>query len=258
MYMKRRLNQALFVTVISLSPFVSVQAHNLGVQGHTFPIGEIDMRLLEAKSLARVNVHKIKHQMLKSTRSYPSSLPQYSLPPVRRTSTRYVNLTTVLNKNIMGMKQNAKGHWVWSVLWKKGTRINPLKRVRPHTALLYFNAQSRQQTRFALKLFDRFPSRVSLVETQGNPVALSNRLKKPVFYAQKKSLKRFQVRKTPSLVIPGIGKHRYRLRITVFGQPYSGVLQTASKIINATWGNNGVTQQVVQAAIKNYGTGGKK
>lgn len=241
--------------IAGAAPFVSAHAHDLGVQGVTFPIGEIDMRLLEARSLTHVNVQKIHQQMVASAKAYPSHLPQYQLPPVRKTVTRYVDLTAVLDKNIMGMKQDAQGHWVWAVLWKKGTRVNPLDRVRPHTALLYFDAESRVQTRFALALFRKFPSRVSLVETQGDPVTLSTFLRRPVFYAQKKSLDRFEVTNTPSLVLPGVGAHRERLRVTVFGPPYENAIPVAAKILNGTWPDDGITSDVLKAAVKNYGPG---
>lgn len=229
------------------------QAHDLGVQGRLYSIGEIDMRVLMARSMSHVDETKIQQQMLASTKNFTKHLPQYPLPPVRVTATRYVDPSAVLNRDITGMKQNAQGNWVWAVLWKKGTKVNPLDHVRPKTGLLYFNGLSKPQLDFAKAIYAEHPARIRLVETQGDPAVLSRLLNVPVYMAQKESLDRFQVTQTPTLVVPGTAAHAKELRVTVFGTPYVAQQADVAAILRATWQSSGVNASTATAAIKAYG-----
>ncbi|WP_156782242.1 hypothetical protein [Acidihalobacter aeolianus] len=230
-------------------------AHNLGVQGRTFPIGEVDMRLLEAQSLSHVNIKKIDAQMTRSAKEFPDHLKQFVLPAARETKTRWVDPSVVLNRNIEGMHRTAGGQWRWGVLWKQGTVVNPLKYVRPTTALLYINGLSSKQTALAASAVDQWPSRVVVIETQGDPVLLAHQLGMPVYMAKAHSLDRYQVKEVPSLVVPGPLRtgHAYDLRVTSLGLPYTGDNRIIGHILDQTWPADGVSLKLIKGSQKAYG-----
>lgn len=232
-------------------------AHDLGVQGRTYPIGEIDMRLLEAQSASKVNVKKIDAQLTKSAKRLPMHLAQYVLPAARETRTRWVDPSEVLSRDIEGMRHTANGHWVWGVFWRKGTVVNPLKYVRPTTALLYVNAHSPQQIALAKAAVNQWPSRVVVVETQGDPIQLARQIGMPVYMAQHHSLQRYQVRKVPSIVVPGPlhTVHAFDLRVTAIGLPYVSGKALVGRILAQTWPASGVNMKMIKAAEKAYGGG---
>jgi len=219
----KTLSKYFFVSILGLAALSTIgRAENLGVHGHTWPIIEIDMRKLLAQMAANVNWNGIEKKESESAHSYFKSLPKRDIPTVDKTTTKWINPSIVLSKNIVVPEKDSKGNWYWRVLYKKGTRFNPLSVERPEQAMLFFNARSKYQVAFVKKVLSDYPYRVLPVDVDGNdPLPLSKSLGIPVYEATSSMLERFPVFAVPALLYPGQGPERLRLGMTAFSYPYS-------------------------------------
>ena len=200
----------------------SSRADNLGVQGKTWPIIEIDMRKFLAEQAARVNWSHVENGLSHSAHRYLETLPRRDIPAARTTTTRWIDPAIILSRNILAPKKNAKGQWHWGVLYRKGTRFNPLSVERPIQAMLFFDSASRSQRAFVRAALLKYPERIMPVDVDGNdPQPLSKSWGLPVFEATNAMLARFPVFAIPALLYPGSGAERMRLGMTAFGPPYS-------------------------------------
>ncbi len=206
------------------------RAVNLGVQGTTWPIIEIDMRALLMQQLASTNLKGIQTQLKHSVKSYFNDLPKRAAPGVTNTVTRWYNPSFTLQNDIWAPKQNSKGQWHWGILYRKGTTVNPLNYEKPTNAMLFFNGHSKQQIAFVKKAIEKFPAKLMLIEATGmNPVHLADKLHVPVYTETPEMTERFNLDKTPSLLYPGSGNHRLYLGFTTFAPPFS------VKVLQETW-----------------------
>ena len=63
-------------------------ATDLGVQGTTFPIVEVDMRELFRRELEKADVKKIQREMKESATHWLDNLPKHALPTLDKTFTK--------------------------------------------------------------------------------------------------------------------------------------------------------------------------
>lgn len=105
-------------------------SYDLGTLGQTYPIKEIDIKLVIAKQGEHLPLDKIKAELKDSTQSYFKNLSNFGLTTVEQTQTRYVDPSVAYNKDYA-----YKGR----VFYRKGTFVNPLSVVRPSTVMLYFD-----------------------------------------------------------------------------------------------------------------------
>ena len=215
---------ALFtVTALAIvSTTAPAGATNLGVQGKTWPIIEIDMRKFLAEQAAKVNWSHVEKGLSHSAHRYLETLPHRDIPAASTTTTRWIDPSIILSRNILAPKKNSKGQWHWGVLYRKGTRFNPLSIERPIQAMLFFDSASRSQRAFVRAALRKYPQRILPVDVDGNdPQPLSRSWGEPVFEATNAMLERFPVFAVPALLYPGSGAERLRLGMTAFGPPYS-------------------------------------
>ncbi|EQD48039.1 conjugal transfer pilus assembly protein TraW [mine drainage metagenome] len=205
-----------------LSPPGLSRATNLGVQGMTWPIIEIDMRKFLAEQAAHVNWSHVENRLTHSAHHYLETLPRRDIPTINSTTTRWIDPSIILSRNILVPKKSAKGQWHWVVLYRKGTRFNPLSVERPIQAMLFFDSASRVQRTFVRAALRKYPDRIMPVDIDGNdPQPLSKSWGQPVFEATNAMLARFPVFAIPALLYPGSGAEHLRLGMTAFGPPYS-------------------------------------
>lgn len=202
-------------------------AHDLGIQGRVWDIGETDMRQLVVQDLAKVDQGKIQKELMDSAENYTANLDPQRLPLALATRTRYVDPSSVLSQDIYAPIEQPDGRYEWRVLYPKGTRVNPLESVRPNKNMLFFDARDPDQREFALELLKQEPHRLMLVLTAGDPGKLSNQIRVPVYYANDSLIQRFQIQAVPSLLGVGEGTHYYELAVTDFAPPYR--VQTAQR-----------------------------
>ena len=200
----------------------AVRATNLGVQGKTWPIIEIDMRKFLAEQAARVNWSHVDNRLRNSAEHYLENLPKRDIPTIGSTTTRWIDPSIILSHNILAPRQNKKGQWYWAVLYPAGMRFNPLSVDRPTQAMLFFDSASRAQRAFVRAALEKYPDRLMPVDVDGNdPQPLTKSWGRPVFEATNAMLARFPVFAVPALLYPGSGPERLRLGMTAFGPPYS-------------------------------------
>ena len=210
-----------------------------GVQGQTWPIIEVNMTQLLVESASEVNWNKINAKLAKSGKHYVGHLPPHDLPGVSTTQTVWFDPAITLSADIKIPVKQPDGRYAWMVMYKKGTRVNPLKVEHPVTAMLFFNGKDTGQAKFAAALYAAHPARIVLVEAgQGGITASAKKTGTAVFYASAQLLGRFKIQKLPTLMYPGQGVHSLRLGETTFAPPFGlaqatqawGALSTATPL----------------------------
>lgn len=228
------------VLLAALGP---AQATDLGVQGKTWPIIEIDFRQLLLESAARADLDAAQKEVTESTEKYFDQFPQRNLPSVEVTATRYIDPSITLASDIAAPIPNAAGDYQWATLYPKGTRVNPLEKFRPLTAMLFFDGRDEAQLKFVREALAANPMRIVPVETAGaNVKDLSKAFARPIFYANEAMMARFKVENLPSLLYPATGEYALYLGMTAFARPYKlAELETV-------WPKNGQGQVLGTAA----------
>lgn len=186
-------------------------AHDLGVYARTWAIEEVNLKTVIADQAQALDQEKIILSLKSQVQHLDQHLTLNFLPAASRTATRYINPAVALKRDI---KIKDK------VIYQKGTWVNPLRWVRPRQNMLFFDGRDNDQLAFALKALRQFPYRLMLVMTAGEPVKLSGKLHRPVYYASRALLKRFEIKAVPSLLGVGDNKHQYELMVLTLASPY--------------------------------------
>ena len=210
-------------------------AHDLGTQGQVFRIQEIDIRMIMAKEFSQLNVLKLQDVISKSVHNYTSHLSQAPLTTVSKTFTYYVDPSIALKRKIA---------WQGHTIYHKGTWVNPLRVVRPHTNMLFFDARNPEQSTFALKLLKQHPYDLLLVATGGDPAVIAKKINRPVYYAFKPIVDRFDIRHVPSMLGVGQGKHHLQLSVMNFADNDS----YSTRLANVCW--HGCSREQIDTFLK--------
>lgn len=211
----------LVATLLSSLFVLPAHAKDLGVQGNTWPIVEIDFRQLMLESAAKVDMNKVQDDLKASTERFFDNLPRRILPSAEKTTTRYIDPSITLTSDIQAPVANASGDYQWTTLYAKGTKVNPLEKFRPLTAMLYFDGTSEEQLKFVREALAANPMRIVPVETAGaNVKTLSKSFNRPIFFANDGMMARFRVTQLPALLYPGSGEYANYLGLTAFAAPY--------------------------------------
>lgn len=232
---------AALLAALLLTASTSSLARDLGVVGKVWPISEIDIRELLIASASRADLGQLQEELRESAQEYLNSLPKRPMDQASTTRTRWIDPSFVLSDDIAAPVQNARGEWQWRILYKKGTRFNPLTVQRPHNAMLFFNGTASEEVAFVRAVYERYPAKVMLIEATGtNPEKLAKELGIPVFSATETMLGRFRIATTPSLLYAGEGPHALELGLTEFAPPFStlAVEQVWPSIKIGTGGSN--------------------
>jgi conjugal transfer pilus assembly protein TraW len=206
----------------SLLLTVPAQGVDLGVQGSTWPIIEVDIRELLVQSAARVDWGSVREEVSRSASRYLDNLPRRVTSTVSQTHTRWLDPSFSLDQDIRAPVQDGHGEWHWQVLYQKGMHFNPLSVQRPHNAMFFFDGSVPDQVTVAAQLVSRHPAQLMLVEASGiNPEPIAKKLHTPIYTTTAGLAKRFQIQATPALLFPGDGPQVLLLGLTEFAPPYS-------------------------------------
>lgn len=146
-----------------------VYSKDLGVFGHTFPIAEQNLiEVLSARARCS-NSEELSSIFLQSTKK-PIQGVSISLAEASRVYT--YDPTYVLERDI----EDDMG----KVLFKKGTKINPLETTTLREGLLFFDATSMDQIQWAVSQKGQF----KWVIVNGDPFTAESEHKRPVYFDQ--------------------------------------------------------------------------
>lgn len=209
----------LLLAVVALAP--AAQAKDYGVLGNTWPIIEVDVRKLLVESAARANWGKVKQELQESAKSYGDNLPKRYLTPASSNSVVWHDPSIVLTSDIKSPVRNPDGSITWGILYKKGTRVNPLDYNRPVQPLFYFDGVDPDQVELVRKLLADSIRFIPVEAGAGNPQALAKLYGQPVFYADSMMMTKFSVEHLPAALFPGTGQNRDNLGVFYFAKPFS-------------------------------------
>lgn len=218
--MQLRLSAIIALLVLSAAPSASC-AKDLGVQGTVWPITERDIRELVIESAARADWKDVQKDMKESANSYAGRLPSRTMPVAAKTETRWIDPSIKVDSDIKVPVKQANGEFVWQVLHKAGTTVNPLSVTRPNNAMLFFSGTDREQVALMKRLWAAAPGMIMPIDVSGaNVQKLSETAGFPVFYAHDAMLSRFNIDRAPSLLYPGAGDRKLYLGLTTLSRPY--------------------------------------
>jgi len=184
------------ILAISLAVLTTVQAgaKDLGTYGAVYPIAEPDaLYELKAKA-AKVDWRKLfnRDRMTGKIRGYrPKDL--LKLPVARHDRAFLVDMTYTLDRDI----PDGKG----GILYQKGYTFNPLDYIGFNRALVIIDGSDRKQVEW----FQRSPWRkdmnAMLLLSGGSWSKIGERLKRPVFYADRLMVTRLKLQAVPSVAV---------------------------------------------------------
>jgi len=185
--MIKRTGLAVIALVLGVT---SVQAKVLGTFGTTYQIAEKDA-LAEIEERARqVDWSKVLDK--RTVENYQGPPDKTSLPRAKRSRSFPVDMTYTTEIDV----PDGKG----GILYPKGYTFNPLDYVTYPKTLVVINGADPDQVKwFATSEYDKRLT-VTLLLTEGSFGAVSKRISRPLFYADRKIVERFKLKAVPSVI----------------------------------------------------------
>ena len=185
--MIRRTGLAVIALVLGVS---SVQAKVIGTYGTTYRITERDA-LAEIEERARqVDWNKVLDK--RKVENYQGPPDKTSLPRAKRNRSFPVDMTYTTEIDV----PDGKG----GILYPKGYTFNPLDYViYPKTLVVIDGTDPEQVKWFAASEYDKRLD-VTLLLTEGSFGAVSKRISRPLFYADRKIVERLKLKAVPSVI----------------------------------------------------------
>lgn len=209
--------------LLGLALSACVSAHDLGIQGKVWEITEIDIRQLVMESASRADFSALNKQRDDSAKNFLDNLPRRTMGVTDKTEIRWIDPSLEIASDIQGAGEDpATKQLAWNTMFKKGTRVNPLRVHRPLTAMLFFDGKSKEQLDFVTKVVNEDEhGRVILVEATGvNVGKLTKAFGRPVFYANEQMVQRFSITVAPALLYAGENEYEGLLGLKMFAAPY--------------------------------------
>lgn len=205
----------------SLGVATLAHAHDLGTQARVWEISEPDFREAVLAEAAKVDWQQKNKELKDSAQNFTANLPKRALPEADKPETKYIDPSIQLSSDIKIPVKDKDGNYAWQVYYKKGQSLNPLAKVRPVTALLFFDARSPEQVAFAKAATADPMSKIVPLEVSGeNFQDVVKDFGRTVFYAYDAQVQRFAITKLPALVYPGSGQYANYIANTTFAKPY--------------------------------------
>ena len=187
------MNGRLLLLVLTLTlPWgaVSTEARVLGTFGVTYPIAERDA-LEEIQERARqVDWQKVLDR--RKLESYQGPPDRGTLPRAKRERTFAVDLTYTMELDL----PDGKG----GILYPKGYTFNPLEYVVYPKSIVVINGNDPEQLQWFVTSEYATRLNVTLLLTEGRHTVVAKRLKRPLFYADRKIIERFRLKAVPSII----------------------------------------------------------
>ena len=183
-----------------------VAGQNLGVYGTVYPIAETDMRVAIQHRLRTLMAsgrwQAQKKQIVSRIQQHARQpMPVQGLVETTHAAVHFFDPTVRLEQPI----RDARG----TVLIPAGTAINPLRTVSLSMPLVFLDARSARQRRWAQKTLHKL-KKVKIILTGGDVFDTATRFNQRVYFDQRGALiKHFHIQQVPATV----SQAGYRLRI---------------------------------------------
>jgi len=180
------------ITILLFAPLSYASVVDLGTVGATYPIQEQDALIQIQNNLKQYDFSKFftKQRFLDSFHKYEERIST-DLPTTKKHKIYRVDMTYTLPYDI----PDGKG----GILYPRGYTFNPLDYIKIPFVYVIINATDQKQIVWfkKSKYFNKIKSMPMIVK--GDVLALQEQLKIPVFYADKRIVKRFQLKAVPSI-----------------------------------------------------------
>lgn len=211
----------IFAAVLLAAACSVVQAKDYGVQGTVWEITEVDVRQLLMTEVANADWEGPRKEMEASAHSYLDNLPKRQMPEPSTNTIAWVDPSFTLEEDIKVPYKGLDGKYAWRILHKAGTKVNPLDRIQPATAMLFFDGSVPEQVKLVKQALALEPNRVVPVEAgAGNLKDVNEELGRGAFHADDALLKRFEIRYLPTLMYPGSGAKKGFVELSSFARPF--------------------------------------
>jgi len=189
-----RLKSVVAAGAISLCLWSPVHAEDLGAIGETYSIRERDALSEIQERASRVNWSKLINKKKIDSLSKKAALRKgVYLPPAQEDRVFRPDMDYTLKMDIT----DAQGQ----VLYPKGYTFNPLSYVQLPYRIVVIDGQDKAQVAWLKRVFKESSGAWMTLTTQGDPRNLSKKLSgRPAYVADKKIVKRFQLKAVPSVI----------------------------------------------------------
>jgi len=192
----RLITSTLLAALLQMSS--AVMADDLGVVGPTHEIVERDVLELITSKLKQMEQSG---ELAKYQEDYKNKViasiehprPLTGFKATETAETHYYDPSMVTQKDIV----DATG----KVLYRRGTKVNPLDYIGWNTYLLFVDGRDEKQLAFSKKIVATSDRPVKIVLVAGEPLALMRKWKSSVYFDQGgKLIKRFAIAQVPAIV----------------------------------------------------------
>lgn len=192
----RLITATLLAALLQMSS--AVMADDLGVVGPTYEIVERDVLELITSKLKQMEQSG---ELAKYQEDYKNKViasiehprPLTGFKATETAETHYYDPSMVTQKDIV----DATG----KVLYRRGTKVNPLDYIGWNTYLLFVDGRDEKQLAFSKKIVATSDRPVKIVLVAGEPLALMRKWKSSVYFDQGgKLIKRFAIAQVPAIV----------------------------------------------------------
>lgn len=207
----------LVLLLASLFPLAALAGKDMGRQGPVWPITELDARaVLQAQAEKLIEQGNLGFPSDKMVEKVEAKFPKFSLGRVEQTSLRKVDPSQVLARDIWAPMPQQDGSVKETLVARKGTRLNPLEKIRPTGGFLVVDGNDQAQVKLLREVLvwtgDFMP-----VLSKGRPVELSKDVQQPIYFLRPEMEQTFKLRHTPALVWAGEKENRGYLMVLELG-----------------------------------------
>ena len=182
----------LFIILTLIFVLKSYSCINLGTYGATWQIKEKDALVQIMNGLKHKDWHKFftKKRFLDAFHKYEDRLST-NLPTSKKHIIYNVNMRYTLNHTI----RDAKGN----ILYPKGYTFNPLDYFKVPFVYVIINGDDKKQVKWFIhsKYYNKIKSMILICK--GDVLTLEKKVKLPIFYADKRIIKKFDIKTVPSI-----------------------------------------------------------
>ena len=167
-------------------------AKDLGKYGATYAIIEEDAIAHMKKAIADYDWEKFKKKQIEKIKNFkPKDL--VDLPSAKEDKVFKVDMTATIKEDIIGNDS--------VVIYPKGYRFNPMEYVYMRKIIVFINGKDETQIEWYKKSPYPTDMRTMLLLTDGSYLAIKNKLKTSVYYANKEIIDRMGIKAVPSVAV---------------------------------------------------------